>query len=493
MDTIIDPGFLSRVIGKTIKITLHYGCYQGVLLHIDPERTILVNKVKDLGTGKTIPETKLFLGQDILNVELQEESENTSEHEDERQDTGERENGPSDEKAKPGKEQESETREHPAVAPQEIPPHTLQALKRAVDEDEVEYIVVDQLQPMFGPAIRHMKNQKVLSLAAAGLNLRYHGKLCWLQVATKNRVYLFDILVLGPKVFKNGLQMVLEDRGILKVIHDCRWLADFLSHQYKVVLSNVFDTQVCNVYLFFMETGGFLPSHTSTLEECLKHHLNMPHSRVSYLTHKQKLVKDNQKIWFKRPMLPPLLKMLALEVAHLLPLRMAMLDTMMSDFTALVDGYLNAFRVRTAPNMGSAELSCSELPEELQQLTVLQQVRREKALKEHQVNSKGFLTRVQIHEKKEQQRPETFKIQMYMPSATEPVMKLNDDMRLLRTPSENKEAETYTLEKEEAKSDAVPGGDSEQDMISVAGIPYVSPMRMIPRMSTPFLLTKSLY
>ena len=38
-----------------------------------------------------------------------------------------------------------------------------------------------------------------------------------LQVATNSRVYLFDIFLLGSRAFNNGLQMVLEDKRILKV------------------------------------------------------------------------------------------------------------------------------------------------------------------------------------------------------------------------------------------------------------------------------------
>lgn len=31
---------------------------------------------------------------------------------------------------------------------------------------------------------------------------------------------------------------------VLQVIHDCRSISDCLSHQYRIILSNVFDTQV---------------------------------------------------------------------------------------------------------------------------------------------------------------------------------------------------------------------------------------------------------
>ncbi|KAM8921378.1 piRNA biogenesis protein EXD1 [Pelodytes ibericus] len=390
MNTVIDPSFLSRVIGKTIKITTTTGCLQGVLINIEPSRTILINKVKDLGTGKNVPGAQLLFGRNILNVELQRAFPGTAEQES---------NGQTKEENIPLKEglpdinnQHLETRESHSPSAQDIRTSVLQAIKHSVDEKEVEYTVIDQFQPVFGPAVRHLQYQKVISISAVGLNLCRHGKLCWLQVASKNRVYLFDVLVLGPKVFKNGLQTVLEDKSILKVIHDCRWLGDFLTHQYGVVLTNVFDTQVGDVYLFSMETGGFLPHRTSSFKECLVRHLNMPESQVSFLTHMDTLMREDLSVWFDRPMAPLLQKVLALEVLHLLPLRMAMLDAMLADFTLLVDGYLNSYRRGTADRLASPELTCVELPIELQQLKILQQARREKALKEYDIN-KGLLTR----------------------------------------------------------------------------------------------------
>lgn len=36
-------------------------------------------------------------------------------------------------------------------------------------------------------------------------------------MATKSHIFLFDIFLLGPQAFRNGLQAVLEDKNILKV------------------------------------------------------------------------------------------------------------------------------------------------------------------------------------------------------------------------------------------------------------------------------------
>uniref|UniRef100_A0A2K6T9F7 Exonuclease 3'-5' domain containing 1 n=1 Tax=Saimiri boliviensis boliviensis TaxID=39432 RepID=A0A2K6T9F7_SAIBB len=220
------------------------------------------------------------------------------------------------------------------------------------EEEEVTYTVIDQFQQKFGAAMLHIKKQSVLSVAAEGVNVCRHGKLCWLQVATNCRVYLFDIFLLGSRAFNNGLQMILEDKRILKVIHDCRWLSDCLSHQYGILLNNVFDTQ------------------------------------------------ENPEVWFIRPVSPSLLKILALEAAYLLPLRWALLDEMMSDLTTLVDGYLNTYRGGSADRLGGTEPTCMELPDELLQLKDFQKQRREKAAREYRVNAQGLLIRTVLQPRK---------------------------------------------------------------------------------------------
>ncbi|XP_034624990.1 piRNA biogenesis protein EXD1 isoform X9 [Trachemys scripta elegans] len=348
--------------------------------------------VKNLETGRSMAGVKMFFGYEIVNVELLEELE---------QDAARGAATPIRDSLVTGGTgmHRGEPAEHSPQSSTCISPEsrftTLSNLKYTLAEEEeeenMEYIVIDQFQQKFGPAMLHIKKQSVFGVAAEGVNLCRHGRLCWLQVATRSRVFLFDIFLLGPRVFKNGLQMVLEDKNILKVIHDCRSISDCLSHQYGIILSNVFDTQVADVLHFSNITGGFLPHRISSLQECLMRHLEMSPQKVSFLVYRQQAVQENPDIWFLRPLPPSLLKVLALETVYLLPLRLLLLDEMMSDLTTLVDGYLNSYREGSADLLGSTEISCMELPEELQQLADFQKLRREKALKKYKVNEEGLL------------------------------------------------------------------------------------------------------
>ncbi|XP_069812902.1 piRNA biogenesis protein EXD1-like [Dendropsophus ebraccatus] len=438
MDLVSEREFLSKLIGTNIRITTVHGCYQGELLHIDADRAIMLTKVKDLSTGKTSRGAKLFFGHVIRkgnftgilsliislgrscevrtawNLEKAETScpdspfKFTFRFTEETMESAEEPPAPfSKEQQKPhdecgGKLSLKDVRhalepvEVTAATPHKVKESNLPAMNYPDDDEEINYVVIDNFQPRFGTAIRHLHIQKVLSVAAVAVNLPPREKLCFLQVATKSWVYIFDILLLGPALFKNGLQMVLEDKSILKVVHDCRWLGNILSQRYGVILSNIFDTQVADVYLFSMKTGGFLPNRTSTVKECFSQYLNLSPSQVSFLTFREQLVKDYPNIWCDRPLPTTALKLLALEVKHLLVLRSVMLDAMLADYTMLVDGYFNGYRQGNVDVFSSTETTAnSQLPKELQHLSLLQQRRREKALKDYKVNSLGFLEKAQ--------------------------------------------------------------------------------------------------
>ncbi|XP_047718642.1 piRNA biogenesis protein EXD1 isoform X1 [Prionailurus viverrinus] len=427
MDPSSDYHFLNQILWRRVKLTLVCGIFEGVLQHVDPNKIVVLKKVKNVETGRSVPGVKMFFGHEIVNVELLDEVEQGAEREKASSVSLNIERTRMDKM----KGEDLNICEPSSPVPESPTTSLLNHLKYSPsEEEEVTYTVIDQFQQKFGAAMLHIKKQSVLSVATEGANVCRHGKLCWLQVATNSRVYLFDIFLLGSRAFNNGLQMVLEDKRILKVIHDCRWLSDCLSHQYGILLNNVFDTQVLPVFFglwllpssecttatsasitrspspvadvlqFSMETGGFLPNCISSLQESLIRHLKVAPKYLSFLEERQKLIQENPEVWFTRPLSPSLLKILALEATYLLPLRLVLLDEMMSDLTTLVDGYLNTYREGSADRLGGTEPTCMELPEELLQLKDFQKQRRERAAKEYRVNAQGLLIRTRIHPKK---------------------------------------------------------------------------------------------
>uniref|UniRef100_A0A6I8NFG5 Uncharacterized protein n=1 Tax=Ornithorhynchus anatinus TaxID=9258 RepID=A0A6I8NFG5_ORNAN len=70
MDPRGDCSFLNQVLGRELKITLVCGTFEGILQHVDPSRSIVLKKVKNVETGRSVPGVKMFFGHEIKNVEM---------------------------------------------------------------------------------------------------------------------------------------------------------------------------------------------------------------------------------------------------------------------------------------------------------------------------------------------------------------------------------------------------------------------------------------
>ncbi|XP_031449375.1 piRNA biogenesis protein EXD1 [Phasianus colchicus] len=395
---------LEAILGKSVKLTLTCGVFQGVLQHVSPSCDLLLHAVKNLETGRSSPGVKVFYRREIVNVELLDEpdsqkctavlSECTSAAEENKgADTGTAEGGLG---SSPCVSLERQLRALNSL--------NMNPLPGKEKEEKVEYTVVNCFQEKFGPAVLHLKQQDVISVAGEGINLCRKGKLSWLQMATKSHIFLFDIFLLGPQAFRNGLRTVLEDKNILKVMHDCRWISDCLFHQYSVLLDNVFDTQVADVLQFSVATGGFFPHCTCTLQECLMQHLKIPSKWKTLMKHEQQMALENPDMWFLRPFPASLLQVLALKAMYLLLLRLSLMDNFMADLTAVVHAYLNTSQNGSEDHLGSIKPTCMELPKELRQLADIQKLRREKAVKEYRISEDGLLIRpvIELNERNPQ-------------------------------------------------------------------------------------------
>ncbi|XP_067099312.1 piRNA biogenesis protein EXD1-like [Osmerus mordax] len=261
------------------------------------------------------------------------------------------------------------------------------------EENYVDFVVIEEFHEKFGPAVMHIRKQQVIGLGADGVGAFQHERLCWLQIATKNKVYLFDILLLGVRAFKNGLSMILENKHILKVTHDCRSITACLLAQFGVNLTNVFDTQVADVMCFYSESGGSLPDRVSTLQEVVSLHLQMPPSGLASLRIRSQITQEDSEVWYVRPCPVALLKVMALGVVHLLPLRLVLLDALMADYTGLVDSYLRASRQEPVHTQHIGTSCVLELPGELRELEWSRRQRQERALELYPVTEQGLLQR----------------------------------------------------------------------------------------------------
>ncbi|XP_051724170.1 LOW QUALITY PROTEIN: piRNA biogenesis protein EXD1 [Ctenopharyngodon idella] len=347
--------FLDDLRKKRVKITLSDTQITGVIQRIHPKKIVILEDVSEVKSGRKFPGVKLIFGHEIVKVDFI-----SSANED-----------------LVNEEHKSE----------------FSSFRRKIildgDEHDIKYVVIDELHEKFGPAVMHIKEQKVIGIGADVFGQTAQERLCWLQVATKKVVYLFDILLLGGQAIKNGLSMIMENPHILKVVHDCRCIARCLRAEFKVNLTNVFDTQVADLMLFYSETGGFLPDRVSSLQEVLRLHLKLPTSDLLPLWSKELHTKECPEVWYIRPCPPALMSVMAASVRHLLPLRLLLLDALMSDYTVLVDAYMSSYQNQSL----HFDQDESTLPKEAEELLSVRRERREWAARHYSLTDRGLLDR----------------------------------------------------------------------------------------------------
>ncbi|XP_056333305.1 piRNA biogenesis protein EXD1 [Danio aesculapii] len=349
--------FLEQMKRKRVKITLSDTEISGVIQKITQKKTLILEDVSEVKSGRRFPGAKLIFGNEIIKMEFP---------------------------VSAGQDSVFSNDKHKSE---------FQTFKKKTildsEKDSVRYVLIDELHEKFGPAIMHIQEQDVIGIGADVYGQSGQERLCWLQVATKKVVYLFDILLLGGQVFKNGLSMILENTHILKVLHDCRCITRCLKAEFRVQLTNVFDTQVAELLLFFSESGGFLPDRLASLPELLQLHLRLTTAEIQPLCSKQQQSRECVQLWYMRPCPPDLLSLMCSSVQHLLSLRLLLLDALLADYTVLVDSIMSSSH---CPPLHFQQDESVVLPE-LQELMCVRQQRMDWASRCYSQTASGLLLR----------------------------------------------------------------------------------------------------
>ncbi|XP_033760485.1 piRNA biogenesis protein EXD1-like [Pecten maximus] len=111
-----------------------------------------------------------------------------------------------------------------------------------------DYMLVDKKADV-PEALTEIRRHPLLAVDCKGFKLGggRSGDLTVIIVATQTKVFIFDVLKLGQRVFDDGLGAILEDKTKEKLMFDCRRDADNLFHQRKVQLTGVLDLQLLEV------------------------------------------------------------------------------------------------------------------------------------------------------------------------------------------------------------------------------------------------------
>ncbi|KAK7069330.1 hypothetical protein SK128_014467 [Halocaridina rubra] len=230
-----------------------------------------------------------------------------------------------------------------------------------------KWIIIDKVDDAFSKAIKLISEETEISLGFEGEKIGRLGTLAWCNVATSKIIFLFDGAKIGaPELLKEGLADILTDENILKVIHDCRSIEDYLYHKFGISLKNIFDTQVAEIYLHIDNHHNSVPMFVSGLPSLLVRYLNLSPHHVFFSRVREECSQRDEMVWFERPLSENLCEGMARDVMFLRELRLALLQMMMTDFMQLTNIYLGSLRDKNTATATSVEPQL--VPEEIRKL-----------------------------------------------------------------------------------------------------------------------------
>ena len=226
--------------------------------------------------------------------------------------------------------------------------------------------IIEETGELFSRVVEILDGTSRVGLSGEGRSLGREGSLAWLVLATPEEVFLFDIISLGGDAFKYGLKTILENRMTIKVVHDSRFLADCLYHQYGVRIVNIYDTMVGDhVFCNQVCHDGFLPANFRSLPLLLRDYLGVEDDHIFYPRLRRTQLDQDSAVWEQRPSSDTLLLGAARNCLYLLPLSALVRKAHFLPFHHSVDILQRSIRDQDDPDSVRALANLRLLPPEL--------------------------------------------------------------------------------------------------------------------------------
>lgn len=169
-------------------------------------------------------------------------------------------------------------------------------------------------------AVNRLSHHQKIALDCEGVALSRTGKLCLLQMASPDCIYLFDLISAETPaeqlMNQGGLKGLLERSDVYKVTHDCRHDSDALFHQFNVKLGPVIDTQV--VFAVLRRVRGMPACLPVSLRTLLKKFAGASESELIMKNEIKGNMTEDEGFWLKRPLSQQAIKYARMDVEYLL-------------------------------------------------------------------------------------------------------------------------------------------------------------------------------
>ncbi|XP_012537854.1 egalitarian protein homolog [Monomorium pharaonis] len=174
------------------------------------------------------------------------------------------------------------------------------------------------IEDIINPRKPSPNGKVVVSFDCEGINLGVKGQLTLVQIGTMSgQAYVFDLVTCPSLIQAGGLQKLLEHPHVIKVIHDCRNDSINLYNQFKITLTNVFDTQAAHAVLQFQETGKPVYKVKNVNLNTLCDHYNAPCNPLKEQL--KNIYRKDQRYWSRRPLTRDMLIYASSDVLSLVP------------------------------------------------------------------------------------------------------------------------------------------------------------------------------
>lgn len=131
----------------------------------------------------------------------------------------------------------------------------------------------------FQSTLQEIRACDVVGIVAMGSHtdkVRF-AQITFFIVATRDKVYLFDIKFTPKSFWEMGLKNILEDTKIQKVVYDSKTVADLLFNRYwKIKLNNVFDVMIADYDICDRKIGAYSRSDFRRCPELMEQYLRLP-------------------------------------------------------------------------------------------------------------------------------------------------------------------------------------------------------------------------
>eukprot|EP00252_Welwitschia_mirabilis_P002421 TRINITY_DN12368_c0_g1_i1.p1 TRINITY_DN12368_c0_g1~~TRINITY_DN12368_c0_g1_i1.p1 ORF type:complete len:317 (-),score=77.20 TRINITY_DN12368_c0_g1_i1:302-1252(-) len=168
------------------------------------------------------------------------------------------------------------------------------------------------------------ERQIVIGFDCEGVDLAREGRLCIMQLAFEDAVYLVDV-VEGGELLMQACKPALESMHVTKVVHDCKRDSEALYFQYGIKLNNVVDTQIAYSLIEEQEGRKWTPDDYISFVGLLA---DPRYCGISYVEKEEvrNLLRQDQEFWAHRPLTEMMKKAAADDVRFLLHIYNRMME-----------------------------------------------------------------------------------------------------------------------------------------------------------------------